>query len=97
MENKYFVIVYDEKSSDFADYISENFHSQCNILYLDENHPKERKQALFYKTTAGTKKCPFVGLFDSETDLIDDALWGEVTNISREVIDTFFKKYLNGS
>jgi hypothetical protein len=92
MNDNFFVIVYDDKSKSLADYIAEVYHLKFDILYLDRTHPKEKKEAIYYQTIAGTSKCPFLGLFDNGNQIID-ALWGETTKINQETISNFFKKY----
>jgi hypothetical protein len=92
MNTNYFVIVYNNKSEFLADYIASVYHLKFDIHYLDRDHPKERKNAIYYQTIAGTSKCPFLGVFNNENEIVD-ALWGETTEINQKTITNFFKKY----
>jgi hypothetical protein len=93
---KYYVIVYDDRSKSLADYIAGAYHLKCDILYLDRTHPKEKKDAIYYQTIAGTQKCPFLGLYTENTEIVD-ALWGETTQINKETINNFFTQHESGN
>lgn len=92
MNNNFFVIVYDDKSRHLADYIASVYHLERDILYLDRTHPKEKKEAIYFQTISGTAKCPFLGIFTENNEIID-ALWGETTKISKSTINSFFTKH----
>lgn len=92
MNDNFFIIVYDDNSRELANFIAENYHLKFDIFYLDETHTKEKKEAFYYKAIAATHKCPFLGLYDKDNQIID-AMWGEATEINKESIKSFFKKY----
>jgi hypothetical protein len=87
-----FVVVYNYETKNVADYIADKYHNKFDILYLDESNLTDRKAAFFYKSCAGTRKCPFVGEF-SDDNIINSAIWGEVSRFDNETIDEFFNKY----
>lgn len=92
MNSMYFVIIYNNQTAEIADYIAGKYHLRFDITYINQDHPKEKKEAIYYKTNGGTKECPFLAAFDEGNEVVD-ALWGEVTQITQEAIDSFFKKF----
>lgn len=94
MKANFFVFVYDFNSRKLSDFIANKYHLRFNIMYLDESHPKEKKDAIYFKTIAGTSLCPFLGAYDEDNGIVD-ALWSETTEITQETISNFFKKHDN--
>lgn len=92
--NRIFIIVYNDKSKKLANDIANKYHKLADFLYLHEDHPKEKKEAIYYKSIGGTRCCPFIGVFDKETHRLDGAIWGEVSMFDDKEIKEFFEKWI---
>lgn len=86
-------IVYNENCKELVSEISDALYLSAHIEAYNEDNYKDKKKAIMIKASCGTRKVPFIAVYNEDKELIR-AFYDEVKECTKDNFFDWYKDYL---